>query len=229
MRKKHQTRGPERPTETSTGPRPPGGVAHGPETARLPSEPLPPSVTDGSWQLRTRQNRVENRIRPAPSDLRRHPDHRPPHRVLLLLALATPSGSFGRPLSAPAGGRDGGVRPAAPDGPHAVREDVLRAAHHARRELAPRRHLPRRAWPTPVQGRECPSLSVAAPCYLTASGFLARIYLNPASRVVISLPAPLARVTLCALLDLALGRGRIGELVFDLRCHSIPVWRAFHV
>ena len=74
-----------------------------------------------------------------------------------------------------------------------------------------------------------PSLSVASPCYLTASGFLARIYLNPASRVVISLPAPLARVTLCTLLDLALGRGRIGELVFDLRCHSIPVWRAFHV
>jgi hypothetical protein len=56
----------------------------------------------------------------------------PPHRVVFLLALTTPSGSFGRPRSAPAGGRDGGVWPAAPDGPHGVREDVLRAPHHAR-------------------------------------------------------------------------------------------------
>jgi hypothetical protein len=157
------------------------------------SEPLPPSVTpNGSWhwQLRTRQNRVENRIRPTlrESDLRRAT--RPPHRVVLLLALATPSGSFGRPRYAPAGGRDGAVRPAAPDGPHAVREDVLRAAHHARRELAPRRHLPRRARPTPVQGRECPSLSLAAPCYLTASGLLARIYVNPASSRGLSPPGP---------------------------------------
>lgn len=61
------------------------------------------------------------------------------------------------------------------------------------------------------------------------SGFLARIYLNQASGVVISLQAPLAHVTLCALLDLALSRGRIEELVFDPQCHSIQVWRVFNV
>jgi hypothetical protein len=137
-------------------------------------------VTDGSWswQLRSaEQSKIElgaYLIYYREPDLRCHPPPhpcRPPPHVsdafwkLREAALR----------SAPAGGRDGGVRSAAPDGPHAVREDVLRAAHHARRQLAPRRHLPRRARPTPVQGRECSSLSIAAPCYLDAPGLLARI------------------------------------------------------
>lgn len=64
LRKKHQTRGPERPNRNLDRSTP---TRRGGPRARDCAPPFRAASSlrhcDGSWQLRTRQNRVENRIR----------------------------------------------------------------------------------------------------------------------------------------------------------------------